>query len=242
MKQTPGLHRLRRARVRKAESTAASRDAERRGKVRCADRRSHNGRGGSGAAQASRRTPTIAFRSSTRPVADRVSDLVVHLAARLRRSRPTRRRRKKLADFLRWALTDGQKDAAALDYAPLPASLVARLMRAHRFHRAGVTPSDRWRRRRTRSRRRRDAEASDDSNRGLGDRRPAVPLDHDGVRAGHSGAAPALIAVEVFAAGWPALQQVRLWLSHVERLGCRQRQVRRGAGDLRHDRLVDRSR
>ncbi len=35
---------------------------------------------------------------------------------------------KKLADFLRWALNEGQKDAAALDYAPLPASLVSRLM------------------------------------------------------------------------------------------------------------------
>jgi phosphate transport system substrate-binding protein len=35
---------------------------------------------------------------------------------------------KKLADFLRWALTDGQKDAAGLDYAPLPSSLVTKLM------------------------------------------------------------------------------------------------------------------
>ncbi len=35
---------------------------------------------------------------------------------------------KKLADFLRWALSDGQKDAAGLDYAPLPASLVTKLM------------------------------------------------------------------------------------------------------------------
>ena len=34
---------------------------------------------------------------------------------------------KKLADVIRWALTDGEKDAAALAYAPLPASLVARL-------------------------------------------------------------------------------------------------------------------
>ena len=34
---------------------------------------------------------------------------------------------KKLADAIRWALTDGEKDAAALAYAPLPASLVARL-------------------------------------------------------------------------------------------------------------------
>ncbi|MGE5101554.1 MAG: phosphate ABC transporter substrate-binding protein PstS [Deltaproteobacteria bacterium] len=34
---------------------------------------------------------------------------------------------KKLTDFIRWALSDGQKDAAALDYAPLPASLASRL-------------------------------------------------------------------------------------------------------------------
>ena len=34
---------------------------------------------------------------------------------------------KKLTDFVRWALSDGQKDAAALDYAPLPASLASRL-------------------------------------------------------------------------------------------------------------------
>lgn len=34
---------------------------------------------------------------------------------------------KKLGAFLKWALTDGQKNAAALDYAPLPATLVARL-------------------------------------------------------------------------------------------------------------------
>jgi phosphate transport system substrate-binding protein len=35
---------------------------------------------------------------------------------------------KKLVDFLRWALIDGQGAAAALDYAPLPASLGAQLM------------------------------------------------------------------------------------------------------------------
>ena len=35
---------------------------------------------------------------------------------------------KKLADFLRWALSDGQKDAPGLDYAPLPSSLVTKLM------------------------------------------------------------------------------------------------------------------
>ena len=36
---------------------------------------------------------------------------------------------KKLVAFLRYALTDGQKSAAALDYAPLPASLAAQLLR-----------------------------------------------------------------------------------------------------------------
>ena len=35
---------------------------------------------------------------------------------------------KKLVDFLRWALTDGEKEAPALDYAPLPSSMTARLM------------------------------------------------------------------------------------------------------------------
>ena len=36
--------------------------------------------------------------------------------------------------------------------------------------------------------------------------------------------------------------QVRLELSHIERLGRGQRKVRRGAGDLRNARVVDRSR
>ncbi len=34
---------------------------------------------------------------------------------------------KKLADFIRWALTDGQRDAESLGYAPLPPSLASRL-------------------------------------------------------------------------------------------------------------------
>ena len=34
---------------------------------------------------------------------------------------------KKLVDFLRWALTDGEKEAPALDYAPLPSSMTGRL-------------------------------------------------------------------------------------------------------------------
>ena len=35
----------------------------------------------------------------------------------------------KLADFLRWALTEGQKQALQMDYAPLPESLRARVIR-----------------------------------------------------------------------------------------------------------------
>ncbi len=35
---------------------------------------------------------------------------------------------KKLVDFLHWALTDGEKDAPALEYAPLPQSLDTRLV------------------------------------------------------------------------------------------------------------------
>jgi phosphate transport system substrate-binding protein len=34
---------------------------------------------------------------------------------------------KKLADFIKWSLTEGQKDASSLDYAPLPGALVPRL-------------------------------------------------------------------------------------------------------------------
>jgi phosphate transport system substrate-binding protein len=34
---------------------------------------------------------------------------------------------KKLVDFLRWALTDGEKEATALNYAPLPASMTVQL-------------------------------------------------------------------------------------------------------------------
>ena len=36
---------------------------------------------------------------------------------------------KQLVDFVRWALTDGEKSAAALDYAPLPAAMARQLVR-----------------------------------------------------------------------------------------------------------------
>ena len=48
-----------------------------------------------------------------------------------------------------------------------------------------------------------------------------------------------LIALEVFAAGWPALRRVRLGTSSLERLGRGQGKVRRGAGGVRNDRVVD---
>jgi phosphate transport system substrate-binding protein len=40
---------------------------------------------------------------------------------------PDAAKAKKLTDFVRWALTDGQNEAASLDYAPLPASLIPKL-------------------------------------------------------------------------------------------------------------------
>ena len=40
---------------------------------------------------------------------------------------PDAQKGKKLVDFLRWAYQEGQKSAGSLDYAPLPASMTARL-------------------------------------------------------------------------------------------------------------------
>jgi phosphate transport system substrate-binding protein len=46
----------------------------------------------------------------------------------LYKHQPDSAKAKRLADFARWALTDGQKDVSALSYAPLPASLVSKLL------------------------------------------------------------------------------------------------------------------
>jgi phosphate transport system substrate-binding protein len=35
---------------------------------------------------------------------------------------------KKLVDFLRWALTDGEREATTLNYAPLPATMTQQLL------------------------------------------------------------------------------------------------------------------
>lgn len=44
------------------------------------------------------------------------------------RNQPDTLKARKLTDFLRWALTEGAQSAAALDYAPLPATLSQRLV------------------------------------------------------------------------------------------------------------------
>ena len=47
---------------------------------------------------------------------------------------------KKLLDFLRWALSDGEKDASTLDYAPLPASMATQLKARIDSIKVGATP------------------------------------------------------------------------------------------------------
>jgi phosphate transport system substrate-binding protein len=45
------------------------------------------------------------------------------------RNQPDAAKGKKLIDFVRWALTEGEKSAASLDYAPLPASMSKQLIK-----------------------------------------------------------------------------------------------------------------
>jgi phosphate transport system substrate-binding protein len=47
---------------------------------------------------------------------------------------------KKVMDFLKWALHDGEQSATALDYAPLPAALVTRLDSTLATIKVGATP------------------------------------------------------------------------------------------------------
>jgi phosphate transport system substrate-binding protein len=42
-------------------------------------------------------------------------------------TQPDAAKGKKLIDFLKWALHDGEKEAGALDYAPLPGNIVSML-------------------------------------------------------------------------------------------------------------------
>jgi phosphate transport system substrate-binding protein len=45
------------------------------------------------------------------------------------KNQPDAAKSKKLLDFVRWALTEGEKSAASLDYAPLPASMSRQLLK-----------------------------------------------------------------------------------------------------------------
>ena len=54
----------------------------------------------------------------------RLPDRLVHLAAPLRESRQDKQQGKIMVDFMKWALTDGQKFATELGYAPLPKAVV----------------------------------------------------------------------------------------------------------------------
>ena len=45
------------------------------------------------------------------------------------RTQPDAAKGKKLADFVRWALTDGERSAATLDYAPLPPAMARQLVK-----------------------------------------------------------------------------------------------------------------
>ena len=56
------------------------------------------------------------------------------------KNQPNAEKGKKLLDFLRWALHDGEQTAATLDYAPLPAPLVTRLDSTLAMMKIGVTP------------------------------------------------------------------------------------------------------
>jgi phosphate transport system substrate-binding protein len=56
------------------------------------------------------------------------------------RNPPDAGKARKLNDFLKWALTEGEQSAAALDYAPLPASLSQRLITRLDSIQAGSTP------------------------------------------------------------------------------------------------------
>ena len=117
--QTPGLDRLRRADLRAAEQDRLRLGAERRPASSCSasidvgDR----GRGRRGAEHARR---TSASRSPTRPA---------RASIRSRRSPgccstripKDKAQARSMVDFMKWALTDGQKFAAELGYAPLPA-------------------------------------------------------------------------------------------------------------------------
>jgi ABC-type phosphate transport system substrate-binding protein len=58
----------------------------------------------------------------------------------LYKTQPNAEKGKKLLDFLHWALHDGEQSASTLDYAPLPAMLVARLDSTLATMKVGAAP------------------------------------------------------------------------------------------------------
>ncbi|MFL5614409.1 MAG: phosphate ABC transporter substrate-binding protein PstS [Gemmatimonadaceae bacterium] len=56
------------------------------------------------------------------------------------KTQPNADKGKKIMDFLKWALHDGEQEAATLDYAPLPAALVTRLDSTLTTIKVGSTP------------------------------------------------------------------------------------------------------
>ena len=58
----------------------------------------------------------------------------------LYKTQPNAEKGKKLLDFLHWALHDGEQSASSLDYAPLPAMLVARLDSTLATMKVGAAP------------------------------------------------------------------------------------------------------
>ena len=113
------LDRLRRADLRAAEQDQLRHGAERGGRVRAGRRSTSVTAAAAGAAaNDAGRLPRLDHeRAGQRaPIRSRRSPGCCST-----RTRRTRRRRRSMVDFMKWALTDGQKFAAELGYAPLPA-------------------------------------------------------------------------------------------------------------------------
>src|SRR5438045_1312638 len=69
--------------------------------------------------------PTLTFSSSTARMESYPRSRVESISACT--NQPSRGKGTQRVNFLRWAYKDGEKTAATLDYAPLPASMVAQL-------------------------------------------------------------------------------------------------------------------
>ena len=199
--------------------------AERSGKFVAPDGRRRRRRRPKPRSRSCRRTRDYRISIVNSPGANDLSDHVVHVAAASTSSMPDAAKAKKLADFIRWALTDGQKQRRRARLRA--ASRLARpeAHRAHRFDRpcdGGNSRSDRRvdRRKPTPPAAAHAAPSSVDSRGGsaIGDR------IYRWVTTGLALVIPILlllIAWEVFRAGWPALQQVRLQLSSHRASGTR---------------------